>query len=574
MRTLVPALLFALLGVWILPTTPALAAARITIVNINEPGEGFNDPTPVAPVGGNSGTTRGEQRLIAFEHAAALWGAQLDTRSEIFIDAGFFPLPCFGGSAVLGAAGPVTALSDFPGAEFPRTLYPIALANKRALVDLVPGPPGGDGDDISAFFSTSIDGSACLGPRGWYYGLDNQHGADIDLVAVLLHEFAHGLGFASFTDETTGAGPVPDEPDITDIYSRHLLDTSLGRHWNEMTQDERAASAVNVRKVVWDGEHVTRAVPTTLRLGTPNLWILAPASLAGAYDVGSAAFGPALAEPGLTAPIAAALDAADPSGPSTTDGCSPYTNAPAVAGRIALVDRGTCTFTAKAQIAQAAGAVAVIVADTAPGRPPGTLGGADTTIVIPTVRITQADGNAFRAALAAGASVTATLGVDPTLIAGADAEGRALVNVTDPVQPGSSISHWDPIALPNQLMEPAINTDLTHEVDGVDLTLSHLRDIGWYADSDLDGADDADDPCLGSDLRSTVIVDGCDSTVPNAATQPGCTIADEIARCAADARNHGTFVSCATGVTTRLRRDGILTNTQRSEIQRCVAHAR
>ena len=41
------------------------AAATITIVNANEPGVGFNDPTPALPVGGNNGTTLGQQRLIA-----------------------------------------------------------------------------------------------------------------------------------------------------------------------------------------------------------------------------------------------------------------------------------------------------------------------------------------------------------------------------------------------------------------------------------------------------------------------------------------------------------------------------
>ena len=45
---------------------PARAAATIVIVNQNDPGVGFNDPTPVAPVGGNPGTTLGQQRLNAF----------------------------------------------------------------------------------------------------------------------------------------------------------------------------------------------------------------------------------------------------------------------------------------------------------------------------------------------------------------------------------------------------------------------------------------------------------------------------------------------------------------------------
>src|SRR6185503_20625820 len=100
------------------------------------------------------------------------------------------------------------------------------------------------------------------------------------------------LGFVSLVDETTGEGPDRDHPDVLDVYSRRLFDTDLGRHWNEMTQQERALSAVNVRRLVWDGPTVTAAVPTVLRAGTPNLRVVAPAALVGRYDVGAASFGP------------------------------------------------------------------------------------------------------------------------------------------------------------------------------------------------------------------------------------------------------------------------------------------
>src|SRR4029453_18324894 len=68
------------------------AAAKVTIVNNDGPGEGFNDPTPVVPVGGNPGTTLGQQRLIAFQYAADLWGATLDSNVEIDVRAAFDPL--------------------------------------------------------------------------------------------------------------------------------------------------------------------------------------------------------------------------------------------------------------------------------------------------------------------------------------------------------------------------------------------------------------------------------------------------------------------------------------------------
>jgi hypothetical protein len=133
------------------------------------------------------------------------------------------------------------------------------------------------------------------------------------------------------------------------------------------------------------------------------------------------------------------------------------------------------------------------VADNAAGAPPAGLGGVDPTIVIPTVRVTLPDGNALKAQLASGVNVTMLF--DSMLHLGADEQERAQMNAPNPLVAGSSISHWDPTAFPNQLMEPNINGDLTHSVSGVDLTLDLMRDIGWYADADLDLVEDATDNC-------------------------------------------------------------------------------
>ena len=65
--------------------------------NVNyqdSPSEGFNDPTPVAPVGGNPGTTLGEQRLNVFQAAADIWGAALESDVTIQVYAKFDALSC------------------------------------------------------------------------------------------------------------------------------------------------------------------------------------------------------------------------------------------------------------------------------------------------------------------------------------------------------------------------------------------------------------------------------------------------------------------------------------------------
>jgi len=62
-----------------------------------------------------------------------------------------------------------------------------------------------------------------------------------------------------------------------------------------------------------------------------------------------------------------------------------------VAGKVALVLRGTCTFALKAKLAGQAGAVGTIIYNNVDGALVGTLGGEDPDFV-PTVGISKADG--------------------------------------------------------------------------------------------------------------------------------------------------------------------------------------
>lgn len=83
-----------------------------------------------------------------------------------------------------------------------------------------------------------------------------------------------------------------------------------------------------------------------------------------------------------------------------TLGC---TSVAGVAGKVALIYRGSCNFTVKAQNAEAAGAVAVIIVNNVATAPIVMGSGATTTTVsIPVVMISQADGAALRATMAGG----------------------------------------------------------------------------------------------------------------------------------------------------------------------------
>ncbi len=105
----------------------AQAAATIVIDNRNAPGVGFNDPTPVAPVGGNPGTTLGAQRLIAFQTAANIWGNNITSTVPIRIAATFEPLD----------------RSDIEATLFARRARHAPVRNGELLLQLRPdGRPG------------------------------------------------------------------------------------------------------------------------------------------------------------------------------------------------------------------------------------------------------------------------------------------------------------------------------------------------------------------------------------------------------------------------------------------------
>jgi len=127
-----------------------------------------------------------------------------------------------------------------------------------------------------------------------------------------------------------------------------------------------------------------------------------PESIAGDYFAVEAAFGPGLAIP-VTAMAALVEDGVAP----TTDACETIENEADLVGKIVVIDRGLCTFIAKANAAEAAGAIAVIVVNNT-GGDPISMGGAGTAN-IPGVMISQADGDLIKARLSAGDTVEITL---------------------------------------------------------------------------------------------------------------------------------------------------------------------
>jgi hypothetical protein len=94
---------------------------------------------------------------------------------------------------------------------------------------------------------------------------------------------------------------------------------------------------------------------------------------------------------------------------TTHEACGVPANS--LVGKIAMINRGTCTFVIKVKNAQNAGAIAVIMVNNVPGLPI-TMGGADNTITIPAVMISQSDGAILAAQLGNNLNVTMSGGVN------------------------------------------------------------------------------------------------------------------------------------------------------------------
>ena len=530
------------IGAVLAAATFAAPAAVIRPINADPDGQGLNDPTAIAPEGGNPGMTIGEQRRYVYQFAADLWGAVLRSDAEIRVQASFQPLRCDATGTVLGSAvtSPIYVLTE---AGQPPTLYHGALADALIGADL----QGGAGVDIISRFNASYgrtnpDGSACSPGAGWYYGLDGRTPAGkTNFLNVVMHEIAHGLGFSGFGNVSTGA-PLAGYPDI---YSRFAFDNNSGKNWYAMTNAGRLA-ALTGNNVVFRGANVTAQLPL---IADDKVAIRASGTLSGDFDYGVASFG----APVTPANFAGSAVLVNDGSALPAQGCSP-SPAGAYAGRIAIVDRGTCAFELKALYAEQAGAIAVVVVNNAAGVVSmGDTAGIEATV--PTLSVSSVDGAAIKAALPGVELRFATI---PGRFAGADAQGFAKLYTPGTLQPGSTFSHYDVTASPNALMEPAITPTLASNAM-VDLTPALFADEGWTLNA------------------STARIGNCDSGIPVVQTGgliPGAAVVAIDNLCRISTSGKGAYQDCMDANKTRLLESGLLHGSQGGKMMACAARSR
>ncbi|MDN5781426.1 MAG: pre-peptidase C-terminal domain-containing protein, partial [Luteimonas sp.] len=458
----------ALLAAGLMQATVAHAGADIMVVNLDAgTGQGLDDPTPATPIGGNPGTTRGDQAKVVFQFAADLWGSVLQSNVPIYNTVTFQPLTCTETSGVLGSSGTnyIFAFnSPAPEGAIADTWYHSALTDALLGADasVENGDPPGTPDIISRF-NGKLGQPGCLSASGWYFGIDgNAPDNQISLLDVIMHEMSHGLGFSGFNNLATGAMQQGRQ----DIYSVFVQNNSTGKAWTAMTDAERQASAIDDTHLVFTGTNVKDEASLVLDAEIA-LEVTSPTGIAGEYAYNAAQFGSAPAPANFSGEVAI-------SSGNDNLGCNVggvATPVPGVSGKLALLDRGTCAFVEKAANAQAGGATGLILANNV--EEPIIPAGEDASVTIPVIGVVQSVGTTFKANL----PVTAGM-VQKSSLSGADDDGNVLLYAPTTLAQGSSFSHYDTRLTMNALMEPFINDSLSADVM-VDLTPALFKDIGW-----------------------------------------------------------------------------------------------
>jgi len=243
-------------------------------------------------------------------------------------------------------------------------------------------------DGLGATMKTVNNDPDIACPNANWNGVTTNYCNGVTSDDTVTHEWAH-----AYTEYTSG---------LVYQYQPGALNESFSDIWGE------TADILNTRF------NETPDTPRTDKCSAyspaiPTVTITAPASIAGQCLAGGSSWGTQPAPAGFTGDVVVATDAAEMQGGNPVgtvrDGCSPFTNAAAVAGKIAMIDRGLCSFFEKAQNAKDAGVLALIIGNR--DESPLSFQSADETPKLPyTIGIGLTNREKIRTALGSGQTVT------------------------------------------------------------------------------------------------------------------------------------------------------------------------
>ncbi|NQU88581.1 MAG: T9SS type A sorting domain-containing protein [Mariniphaga sp.] len=193
----------------------------------------------------------------SFEYAIGIWEQLIESDVPIYITARWSNMSV----NTLASCGPTGYYRNLDNFYYRNKFYPVAVAEKINGVEIT----GENSPDVSATFNKNVD---------WYTGTDGNCPDELtDLVSVVLHEMAHGLGFTGFLYAEEESGEYYDPPGIFDQYvanyqKQYLIDTSLFNNPSAELFEQLVSNALYFRSpaTLFEGNGIAP------RLFSPSSW--------------------------------------------------------------------------------------------------------------------------------------------------------------------------------------------------------------------------------------------------------------------------------------------------------------
>ena len=252
----------------------------------------WNDPTAANPVGGNPGTTLGQQRRNAMLEALRQLGSGFESESPITVRACWDDLTVgTGGGTTLAAASPDDfviadrSLVFSNGASYRPAAY---LPEKYAFYSAAPaarlagtracslrGGDCADSTDMTITYNRRIGEPGVIGGARFHLGYNAAPPGTLDFIRVSVHELGHGLGFLSLVrvSEPTGSKPLGRD----DIYARQIVDNRSFpmRSFVSLSDSERADAMTSFNGLSWIDSRAVNS-PLFTPTGFPGVLLFAP----------------------------------------------------------------------------------------------------------------------------------------------------------------------------------------------------------------------------------------------------------------------------------------------------------